>query len=150
MVNETEPEPCYYVIPIMRPDGSRIDSHCTVWEIDPEQRDHECIVLRLEGRELQASHEDVWWAFQELRRQLEAEGLLLCCYGADRYVYPSGMALDMGGGWRAERYDPAGLAARPVIIDIFDTAPDIVPVTIDQQEREHQAMMQRAQERRRL
>ncbi|WP_322985130.1 hypothetical protein [Streptomyces sp. S584] len=59
-------------------------------------------------------------ALAHVRSDLEREGLKPAVEGACRDVYPSRMALEMGGGRRAYRWQPSG---RPATVDIFDTVP---------------------------
>ncbi|MFJ8859673.1 hypothetical protein ACIRD8_14695 [Streptomyces sp. NPDC102451] len=59
-------------------------------------------------------------ALTQVRNDLEREGLKPAVEGACRDVYPSRMALEMGGGRRAYRWPPSG---RPTTVDIFDTVP---------------------------
>jgi hypothetical protein len=68
-----------------------------------------------------------------LRRRLEARGLLLCCQGARLNVWPSGMLRDWTLGQRAY------VLARPVTgegfeeVDVLDPAPSEQVVTVDEQ-----------------
>ncbi|WP_330349663.1 hypothetical protein [Streptomyces sp. NBC_00582] len=59
-------------------------------------------------------------ALSEVRQDLEKEGLTPAVEGACRDVYPSRMALEMGGGRRAYRWPSTG---RPRTVDIFDDVP---------------------------
>lgn len=66
------------------------------------------------------SEHTAWNLFEamvQVRTDLEREGLKPAIEGACRDVYPSRMALDMGGGRRAYRWPPSG---RPTTVDIFD------------------------------
>lgn len=69
------------------------------------------------------SEHTAWNFFEALarvRNDLERSGLKPAIEGACRDVYPSRMALDMGGGRRAYRWPQAG---RPTTVDIFDGVP---------------------------
>lgn len=68
-----------------------------------------------------------------VRRDLEAEGWLLGCYGASKNVYPSGMCRDMGGGLSAYKLQLGQRARTMDLVDIFDTGPDVEPATVDDQ-----------------
>ncbi|PNX46900.1 MAG: hypothetical protein BV456_11685 [Thermoplasmata archaeon M8B2D] len=47
------------------------------------------------------SQESYFTAMFELRKQLEYENIQLCCWGARKDVWPSGMQADMGSGLEA-------------------------------------------------
>ncbi|MFD7169719.1 hypothetical protein [Streptomyces violascens] len=70
------------------------------------------------------SSEHTSWNFFEalaqVRTDLERDGLKPAVEGACRDVYPSRMALEMGGGRRAYRWP---LSGRPATVDIFDDIP---------------------------
>ncbi|MEV8312049.1 hypothetical protein AB0P36_33270 [Streptomyces flavidovirens] len=59
-------------------------------------------------------------ALAQVRNNLESDGLKPAIEGACRDVYPSRMALEMGGGRRAYRWPSSG---RPATVDIFDEVP---------------------------
>ncbi|WP_405790419.1 hypothetical protein OG753_26700 [Streptomyces sp. NBC_00029] len=60
-------------------------------------------------------------ALANVRSDLEREGLKPAVEGACREVYPSRMALEMGGGRKAYRWP---LAGRPIAVGIFDAVSD--------------------------
>jgi hypothetical protein len=68
-----------------------------------------------------------------IRRDLEADGWLLSCYGASKNVYPSGMCRDMGGGLSAYKTRMGERGRRSDMVDIFETGPDVEPATVDEQ-----------------
>jgi hypothetical protein len=69
-----------------------------------------------------------------VRRELEAEGWLLSCYGASKNVWPSGMCRDMGGGLLAYRLRMGHVAKQMDLVDIFESGADFEPATVDEQE----------------
>jgi hypothetical protein len=87
-----------------------------------------------DGRSVSASADDVFFALVAVRRALEAEGLLLECYGASRNVWPSGMALSMNGGRLAYRMTLGQPGRQDDLVGIFETGPDVAPVTVQEQE----------------
>ena len=90
------------------------------------------------GLEITTSAEDFFSAMLTIRRELEREGIFLNCYGASRNVYPPPLSQDMGHGWKAHKLQ-MGLAARQQdLVSIFDTGPDVVPSTIDEQKHYHE------------
>ncbi|MEU9256281.1 hypothetical protein AB0D66_31230 [Streptomyces sp. NPDC048270] len=73
------------------------------------------------GKVVEATAWNLFEALADVRRELEREGLKPAVEGACRDVYPSRMALEMGGGRKAYRWP---LADRPVTVGIFDAVPD--------------------------
>jgi hypothetical protein len=51
-----------------------------------------------DGRTFTAVAMDYFACLISVRRELEAEGLVVCCQGARKNVWPSGMGRDMGAG----------------------------------------------------
>jgi hypothetical protein len=76
---------------------------------------------------------DLFSALEAVRRQLEAEGLMLCCQGARPDVLPSGMARQMGGGRRAYRLRRDRRPDRTDLVDVFAPANCDDVVTVDEQ-----------------
>ncbi len=76
---------------------------------------------------------DVRHCLINLRRSLEARGLLLCCQGGRLNVWPSGMLRDWTLGQQAY------VLARPMtgdgyeVVDVLDPAPSEQAVTVDEQ-----------------
>jgi len=80
---------------------------------------------------------DYFAALALVRRDLEAHGWLLSCYGASRNIYPSGMARDMGLGLKANKLHLGQRGRREDLVDIFTTGPDVEPASVDEQEAFH-------------
>jgi|GEM_PF-1749308 len=72
-------------------------------------------------------------ALTELRKQLEAENLLLVCFGASETVYPSGMCLSMGDGNMAYKMELDRQGTLRDLVNILDTDNSVRPATIIQQ-----------------
>lgn len=68
-----------------------------------------------------------------VRLQLEPENLIPVCYGASLDVFPSGMCRDMSGGLSAYRLKLRKSPDREDLVRIFETGPDVKPVTVDDQ-----------------
>ncbi|MFF3016306.1 hypothetical protein [Streptomyces sp. NPDC057939] len=68
-------------------------------------------------RVFESSSTTAFGALTDVRRLLRAEGLRPAVEGARLDVYPSRMALEMGGGRRSYRRPPEG---RPYTVDTFD------------------------------
>lgn len=108
----------------------RLSSHQSVAR-EPPVCEIEAVMGR---RSWTRSAGDYFAALALIRRDLEAEGWLLSCYGASRNVYPSGMCRDMGAGLKAYRLRP-GQQARPEdLVSILATGPDVEPATVEAQE----------------
>lgn len=73
-----------------------------------------------------------------VRRDLEAEGWLLSCYGASRHVYPSAMSRDMALGLKAYKTYLGQPGGPDDMVDIFATGPDVEPATVDEQKAFHE------------
>jgi hypothetical protein len=69
-----------------------------------------------------------------IRRDLEAQGWLLFCYGGSKNVWPSGMCRDMGGGLQAYKLRMGEPPRQMDLVDIFDSGADVEPATVDEQE----------------
>ena len=90
--------------------------------------------LRFNGREIVVSNEDYFHAMQQIRLQLEKDGIYLKCYGASRNVYPSSRSIDMGAGYKAYRHTIGEHAKISSLVSIFDSGDDIVLSTVAEQE----------------
>jgi hypothetical protein len=76
---------------------------------------------------------DVFWCLIELRRQLEPEGVALCCNGARRDAGVTGLLADMGEGRRVYLLDGIDGPQRPPIADTLAPVPCDVVVSVDEQ-----------------
>ena len=92
------------------------------------------LTLVVEGKQFGASGRDFFEALVSIRRLLEPMGLLLNIYGSSRNVWPSGMARDMGQGLRCYKLTLGSKPSLQDLVDIFTTGPDVVPVTVAEQE----------------
>jgi hypothetical protein len=72
-----------------------------------------------DGTVLEVTESDLFECLVEIRKQLELEGGLVCCEGARRDVFPSGMARQMGGARHAYRLVPDQLTGTRTLVDIF-------------------------------
>lgn len=64
---------------------------------------------------------NLFTALVNVRRDLENQGLIPAVEGACRDVYPSRMALEMGGGRRAQLWTTPSI--RPSTVDVFADVP---------------------------
>lgn len=84
------------------------------------------------------SREGFFDALRNVRKDLEKDGMLLCCFGASENVYPSGMQLSMGSAILAYKNTLGQPALRKDIVNIFDTDDSVKPSTVEQQKMFHE------------
>jgi len=83
----------------------------------------------------EAEASDCFEALLMVRRQLEEQGLRLCCAGARRDAWASGMQRDMGQGLTAYILSLPRTAKRPPVVEIFEpTDPELVGTVVEQEE----------------
>ncbi len=93
-----------------------------------------CLVLTFGDRSLMEKAPDTFEALVQIRRGLDGEGIKILCYGACKDVRPSGMSRSMCGGVQAYRFALGRKPTRNDLVHIFETGPDVVPVTVAEQE----------------
>jgi hypothetical protein len=126
--------PEVYALSLRGPgDGCR-PATLTVWDPDPDDPALVRLELRHAGGHLRRRGAVLFLVLGALRRELEAAGLLMECYGASRNVYPSGMSLDMGGGRRAYKLTLGQPGRLRDLVDVFATGPGVAPATVEEQE----------------
>jgi hypothetical protein len=102
-----------------------------------------CIVaISYRGKTLQAEATDYFKALEEVRRLMEADGLIPFCYGASLNVYPSGMSRDMARGMVAYRTKLGMRAIQEDLVRIFDEGADVIPSFVAQQREFHEKWVQ--------
>ena len=87
-----------------------------------------------DGRTVSADASDYFESLLLVRRELEHDGLLVCCQGARRDVWPSGMARDMGAGLKAYVLSIGRQPSQKDLVDIFDPAEQSLIGTVAEQE----------------
>jgi hypothetical protein len=123
-----------YPVELWGKDGQRIAGEFVILKPEPPEPYYYRLALKFAGRELVASDSDYFAAMCAIRRELEKEGLIPYCYGASRNVYPSGMGRDMGSGLKAYQMVLGRQAKMDHLVFIFDSGPDVEPVSVDEQE----------------
>lgn len=83
--------------------------------------------------EYRAEGVDLFDAFMQVRRQLEADGRIPCVAGARLDVYPSGMSRQMSGGRQAYVHVRGRRPDRDDVVDIFEPADPAHVGTVEQQ-----------------
>ena len=129
-------EPAIEVISVqlVHPDAQVSNAEFVVWDFDPDHRDWIRLALRFGGREIVASNEDYFHAMQEIRPELEKQGIYLNCYGASRNVYPSAMSIDMGAGHKGYRHTIGEHPKISSLVSIFESGDDVILSTVAKQE----------------
>jgi hypothetical protein len=123
-----------FPVAIRLSDGRTVDGRFRIWEESPENSAEVMVELTYADRRIvAASAKHFFDALLEIRRQSDAEGVLIECYGCSRTVYPSAMALDMGYGERAYKLHLGEKARSADLVSIFDTGADVDSTTIDVQ-----------------
>jgi hypothetical protein len=95
------------------------------------------LTLQWDSEALSIEAPDFFEALFLIRAQLEHRGLRPVCYVSSRNVWPSGMARDMGRGLKAYRTRIGERASLSDLVRIFDTGPDVEPVSVEEQKAYH-------------
>src|ERR1700722_11377739 len=125
-------------IEVLLPDKSTVEGKLLLWDCDPENTKIRRITLRFSGKELSTVDTTYWGALNKIRFELDAEKILLKCYGCSRNVWPSGMGLSMGTGGIAYKIFPAKKGDRKDLVSIFDSGLDVDPCTFNEQKEFHE------------
>ncbi len=128
MVEEVVP------VQVKHKDGTTAHGTFLIYDEDPEHAGLVRLTLDLQARQFAAIAPDFFTALCLVRREIEAEGLLLNCYGTSQNVYPSPMSRDMGVGDKAYKLTMGHQARTADLVWIFDTGPDVLSATVDEQE----------------
>ena len=119
---------------VLLPTGATTLGEFLLWEESPSNQDWVRLVLRFSGREYEGAAEGFFDALVKIRSRLEAETILLNCFGSSRNVFPSPMILSMGPGMKAYRLKMGASTKMEDLVCIFEHGPDIQPATIIEQE----------------
>jgi hypothetical protein len=107
-----------------------------LFALDEDPDTERCrLTLQYPGGEIRAEALDYFEALCQIRKELETKGWRPVCFGSSENVYPSGMCRDMGMGLKAYRMELGRQAALADLVMIFDTAPDLQPVSVEDQRR---------------
>jgi hypothetical protein len=91
------------------------------------------IELRADEFDLHSAAWDFFEAFCGIRDQLATKGFFPLCYGASRYVYPSGLCRDWSAGLIAYRMEMGRVVRKGDEVKIFDTGQDVEVATVAEQ-----------------
>jgi len=129
-------------VTVLLPRGEQRRGEFRIWEEVPDNAHLVQLQLRFADRQLTASDEDLFEALSTIRKEIEAEGIRLVCYGCSRNVFPSPMSRSMGTGERAYRLELGKPARAADLVSIFDTGPGVDPVVLAEQEQFYHAWLQ--------
>lgn len=109
-----------------------------VWSLQLERQTNEKGHLRLtcvspDGRSWSAEATDVFECLMRLRLQMEEVGGRLCCNGARRDAWSSGMQRDMGQGYSCYLLADAPRGLRPPSVRTLDPTDPNKAVTVAEQ-----------------
>jgi hypothetical protein len=81
---------------------------------------------------------DCFAALQSVRRKAEGRNWMICCKGARRNVWPSGMSRQMGGGIKAYVLEMGRQGRSDLLVEIFDEdTPESYSTVADQEAYAH-------------
>ena len=122
-------------IEVQLADNEIVPAKIFLWDEAPEDQDLVKLTLQFSGKEISSTDQTYFGALCSIRKILETEGALLRCYGASKNVYPSGMSLDMGRGYKAYKMTMGSQGKLTDLVSIFDMGPDVTPATVDEQKK---------------
>ena len=83
---------------------------------------------------IEAEEDDYFEALCQIRKQLEAEGLLPFCYGASCNVFPESTVTAMSRGLVVCKIKSGERPKENNLVNIFDEGHDVVPVFVSMQQ----------------
>jgi hypothetical protein len=127
------PEPIACNVAVISSEG-RHEGILFRWDEAPKDSNQVLLRLKFDNVILEAQAErGYFYALCGLRKQLEAIGLLIFCYGAIENVFPSPMIEAMGYGEKAYRLTLGRPALMQDLVSIFDYEANLIPVTVQKQ-----------------
>ncbi|NOS69337.1 MAG: hypothetical protein HOP33_05330 [Verrucomicrobia bacterium] len=124
-----------FPVPVVFKDGNSVQGNFTATFLAENHWSKAWRVsLSFNDRLITNESSDCFRALVEIRRELENEGTKLLCYGSCKEVRPSSMSRDMGGGIKAYRHALGRKPGGNDLVHIFETGPDVIPVSIREQE----------------
>lgn len=112
-------------------DGALKAATIHMFDESPDDPAKVLLTVVVNQRAYSETNDDYWGALRNLRVRLEKDGLLLVCYGASRNISPSGMGSLFT---HAYRLTPGRPALQADMVHLFDTGPDVDPVTVEEQD----------------
>ncbi len=108
---------------------------CRDWT-ENQKRNTECrITLKWVDGEIQCVAFNFFESFKLVRKRLALEALYPMCYGSNRNIVVTGMAIDMGLGLKIYKGVKLGsFPTRKQLVSLFASGEDIEPVSVEEQE----------------
>lgn len=106
------------------------------WQLAVAQDEQRRVALSLSdgsGRTWAATGSDAFDALMKLRLEAEPDGIQICCNGARRNAWSSGMQRDMGLGFSTYLLRLGEHGQRPETVRTLDTAPAAEVASVDEQ-----------------
>ena len=107
-------------IKFKKSDGTVVPGQVTLQDEADENEDLVAVKIKLAEKTYEARAESYFETLQNLRKELERDGIQILCNGAARNVYPSPMTLAMGYGRKAYKMTWGKQAPRKDLVEIFD------------------------------
>lgn len=100
-------------------------------------------ITRPDGPVYESLGSDLWECLRDIRNICEPQGLRICCNGSRKDCYPSGMALQMGGGHKVIiRRMGHPVTSLDSVVKLFDPA-DLSQIgTVGEQEAYYRAWLE--------
>jgi len=133
-----------YVLPVdvILADKTICNGTLHIWDTDDVDPAVGRLDLEFAGKMQSSKGHSFFWVLREIRKVLDAEGILVRCYGCSRNVWPSSVSASMGRGVKAYRYVLGQRSSRKDIVSIFASGPDTDPCTFREQEEFHKLWLQ--------
>ncbi|WP_427160160.1 hypothetical protein ACQFX9_00100 [Aliinostoc sp. HNIBRCY26] len=111
-----------------------VELGCRDWN-DNRGRHTDCrILMKWANGEIECMDWHFFGALKLIRRQLALQDIYPICYGANRNIIVTGMALEMGLGLKVYKAKIGSYPTRHDLVRIFATGEDVEPVTVEIQE----------------
>ena len=114
-------------------DGTVVPGQVTLQNEADENEDLVAVKIKLAEKTYEARAESYFETLQNLRKELERDGIQILCNGAARNVYPSPMTLAMGYGRKASKMTWGKQALRKDLVDIFGYDESLVCCGVEEQ-----------------
>jgi hypothetical protein len=122
-----------HAVQAVNPESASLDCRISWIALSPHGR-YRMTAAVSDAAPVEVEASDLFEALRQVRLAFESRGVLLCCAGARRDVWPSGMQRDMGEGRVAYVLTLPRTAERPPRVGIFDPAPRETIATVAEQE----------------
>ena len=120
-------------IKFKKSNGAVVLGQVTLQDEAPENEDLVAVEIKLAEKTYDAVAESYFEILQNLRQELERDGIQILCNGAAKNVYPSPMTLAMGEGRRAYKMTWGKQALMKDLVDIFDYDESLICCSVEEQ-----------------